>query len=143
MVNQPRLNVQVEHFFEAKGLGAKLHLVVGPTAGRSFFIFDRPGLDDARGRRVAPDFDEIRFAAEAERIGIQWKRPQELPSRTVLVAGRIDRLMGKIAKQRVLIGSAQTVHKLQMSTTLTVEKIIERREGQRIGLIRYRRNWCT
>lgn len=54
---------EAEHLLEVEGLGAELHVVVGPAAGGAFFVFDGAGLGDARGLGgIAADLDEIGFA---------------------------------------------------------------------------------
>jgi len=62
VVDEAGRDAEAEHFFEAKGLGAELDVVVDPAAGAAFFVFDGAGLGDTGG------IDGI--AAEATGIGL-------------------------------------------------------------------------
>jgi hypothetical protein len=96
--DEARRDAQAEHFFEAKGLGAELSVVVGPAAGGAFFVFDGARLGDASGvGRIAAHFNEVGFAGEAERVGEKREGPEEFPAGAVLITRGIDGLMGEIS----------------------------------------------
>jgi hypothetical protein len=83
--------MQGEHFFEAKGLGAELDVVVGPAARGAFFVFNRAGLGDAGGiDGIAADLDEVGLPREAEGIGEERQSAKQFPAGAVLVAWGVD-----------------------------------------------------
>ena len=91
-------DAQAEHFFEAKGLGAKLDVVVGPAACGAFFVFDGSSLGDARGiGRIESNFNEVGFTGETKGIREERWGAEELPACAVLVAWGVHSLVGEIS----------------------------------------------
>lgn len=62
-VDSTRCDIELEHLFQAKGLGAKLQVVVAAHAAGSMFIFHR---DDGA---IGVEFDNIGPALQPESIG--------------------------------------------------------------------------
>jgi hypothetical protein len=127
--DEARRDAQAEHFFEAKGLGAKLGVVVGPAAGGAFFVFDGAGLGDARGvGRIAVHFNEVGFAGEAERVGEKREGPEEFPAGAVLITRGIDGLVRERAEHGVLIVYKRTLGVDEVGAARAVAKLVERRD---------------
>ena len=135
VIDETTLDMQGEHFLQTEGLGTELGVVVGPAAGRAFFVFDRAGLDDAgRVGRIAADFDEIGLPGEAEGIGEERQSAKQFPTGTVFVAWGVHVFVGEVAEEGMLVGHKYSLGVNEVSAPSAVDMLIEGAEGYDGGL---------
>ena len=121
-----------DHFFEAKGLGTKLNVVVIPLAEPASFVFDREGnIDSGSTSRV-----RSRSPSKLDEIGppIKPKPPRSQPRPALgphplasLEPGPVGSLMKLFAASSVLIMNVQAVKVTKRGASIAIEQSIQGR----------------
>ena len=118
----PALHGTREHFFEAKRLGAKLHVVILELPPLALLIFHR----DERSAGML--LDDVALPAEPEPLGPDRERAEQRDAFGELVAGQVRVLVREIADERVDIRPPQPLDDLQPRPPIAEEEVVEQAE---------------
>ena len=131
----PALHGTREHFFEAKRLGAKLHVVVFKLPPLALLVFHRDQrfrISDFGFRIYLPlDLDDVALPAEPETLRPDGERAEQGDALGDFVAGQVRVLVREIADERVDICPPQSLDDLQPRPPIAEEEVVEQRERQR------------
>ena len=122
MKDGPALHGTREHFFEAKRLGAKLHVVIVEVPPLALLVFHR---DE---RTAGMLLDDVALPAEPEPLGPDGERAEQRHAFGELVAGQVRVLVREIADERVDIRPPQPLDDLQPRPPIAEEEVVEQAE---------------
>ena len=118
MEHRPSLDGESKHFLQAKGLRAKLRVVVLERSAPTFFVFD---WDEAP---VWVPFHNIAFSGESLALGPHRQSAQERDTPCHFVSQKIGMLMRKISQHGMLILLPPAFDGFESRTSRAVKKIV-------------------